>query len=97
VQKDAGGTVITAVAIAVAAAAAAASRCDLVATAVPRGGSLVAAALPAARGTLDERRLIGTDASDLSALAGARAGTVGTTLRMKKHKTELQPLEIEGA
>jgi hypothetical protein len=96
VQKDAGGTVVTAVAIAVAAAAAA-SRCDLVATAVPRGGSLVAAALPAARGTLDERRLIGTDASDLSALAGARAGTVGTTLRMKKHKTELQPLEIEGA
>jgi hypothetical protein len=51
-----------------------------VATAVPRGGSTIAAALPAARGALDECRLVGTDASDLSALAGARVGTVGATL-----------------
>jgi hypothetical protein len=48
---------------------------------MPRRGSLVAAALSAARCALDERRLVGTDASDLSALAGARAGTVSATLR----------------
>jgi hypothetical protein len=59
-----------------------------VATAVPRGGSPVAAVLPATRGALDERRLVGTDVSDLSALAGARAGTIGVTLRMRKHKNE---------
>jgi hypothetical protein len=58
-----------------------ASCCDLAATAVPRGGSVVATVLPAARGALDERCLVGTDASDLSALAGARAGTVGATLQ----------------
>jgi hypothetical protein len=69
----------------VAAAAAAASRRDPVATVVPRGGSLVAAVLLAARGALDERRLVGTDAFDLSALSDARAGTVGATLRTKKH------------
>jgi hypothetical protein len=86
----AGGTADVAVAAAVAAAAAAASCRDPVATAVPRGGSLVAAALPAARGALDECRLVGTDASDLSTLAGVRVGTIGATLRMQKHKTELQ-------
>jgi hypothetical protein len=85
------------VAAAVATAAAAASCHDPVATAVSRGGSLVAAALPTARGALDEHRLVGTDASDLSALAGARAGTVGATLRTQKHKIELQPLKIRGA
>jgi hypothetical protein len=37
--------------------------------------------LPAARDTLDERRLVGTAASDISTLAGARGGTVGATLR----------------
>jgi hypothetical protein len=65
--------------------------------AVPRGGSLVTAALPAARAALDEHRLVGTDASDLSTLVGARAGTVSATLRTKKHKIELQPLETRGA
>jgi hypothetical protein len=59
----------------------------------PCGGSLSAAALSVARGALDERRLVGTDASDLSALAGARAGTVGTTLRTRRQEIELQPLE----
>jgi hypothetical protein len=73
----------------VTAAAAVASCCDSVATATLRGGSPVVAALLAARGTLDERRLVDTDASDLSALAGARAGTVGATLRLKDKKTEL--------
>jgi hypothetical protein len=68
------------VAVAAAIAAAAASCRDPVATVVPRGASPVAAALPTARGALDERRLVGTDASDLSSLAGARTGTVGVTL-----------------
>jgi hypothetical protein len=94
VGAGAGGTIVTVVATAVAAATAAASCCDPVATAMPRGGSPVTAALPAAHGPIDERRLVGTDASDLSALAGARAGTAGATLRTKKHKTELQPPEI---
>jgi anti-sigma-K factor RskA len=77
------------VAVVVTAAAAVASCCDSVATATLRGGSPVVAALLAAGGTLDERRLVGTDASDLSALAGARAGTVGATLRTQRQKTEL--------
>jgi type IV secretory pathway TrbL component len=88
VGVGAGGTIVAAVAAAVAAAAAAASSCDPVAAAVPRGGSSVVAALPAACGALSKRRLIGTDTSDLSALAGARAGTDEVTLRTKKHKTE---------
>jgi hypothetical protein len=58
-----------------------------------RDGSPAVAALPAARGALDEHCLVGTDASDMSALAGASAGTVGATLRTRKQKTELQPLE----
>jgi hypothetical protein len=96
VGAGASGTVIAAVAAAVAAAAAAASCCDPLATAVPRGGSRVVVALRATRGALDKRRLVGTDASDLSALAGARAGTVDATLRTKKHKVELQPLKNRG-
>jgi hypothetical protein len=90
-----GGTVGAAVAAAVAAAS---TSCrDSVAVAAPRGDSLVAAALSAARGALDERHLVGTDASDLSALAGARAGTVGATLQTQKHRAELQPLETRYA
>jgi hypothetical protein len=42
--------------------------------------------LSVTRGTLDERRLVGTTASDLSALAGARGGTVGVTLRVRRQK-----------
>jgi hypothetical protein len=56
-------------------------------------GSFAAVALFVARDALDERRLVGTDASDLSALASARAGTVGATLRTPKQEIELQPLE----
>jgi hypothetical protein len=50
------------------------------ASATPRGGSLTAAALSAARDALDERRLVGMDVPDLSTLAGMRSGTVGAAL-----------------
>jgi hypothetical protein len=55
-----------------------------VATAASRDGSLIAAALATVRGALDERRLVVTSAPDLSALAGARAGTIGVTLPTEK-------------
>jgi hypothetical protein len=49
--------------------------CGSTAAATLRGPSLVAvSALPATRGALDEHRLVGTDASSLSAFAGARGG-----------------------
>jgi hypothetical protein len=70
--------------------------CSPVATGVARGGSPVTAALPAARGALNDRRLVGTDVSDLSALAGTRAGMTGATLRTRKCKNEHLPLEIKG-
>jgi hypothetical protein len=35
---------------------------------------------------LDERRLVGTAASDLNTLAGARGGTVGVTLRTREQE-----------
>jgi hypothetical protein len=85
---------VAAVAAAVATAAAANSCCGPVATTMPRGRSPVAAALPAALGALDKRRLIGTDVSDLRALAGAKVGTIGVTLRTRKHKNERQPLKL---
>jgi hypothetical protein len=57
-------------------------RCDCTAAAALRGPLLAAVVvLPAARDALDERRLVGTAASDLNTLAGARGGTVGATLR----------------
>jgi hypothetical protein len=93
VGTGAGGTVDAAVASTAAATTATTSCRDLVAMAASCGGSLTAAALSVTRGALDERRLVGTDASDLSALAGARAGTVGGTLRTRKQEIELQPLE----
>jgi hypothetical protein len=56
--------------------------CGSEAAAAPREPSLAAVAmLPAARDTLDEHRLVGTTASDLNTMAGARGGTVGATLR----------------
>jgi hypothetical protein len=67
------------------------------ATDVSRGASPVAVALTAASEALDERLLVVTDAPDLSALTVTRAGTVGATLRTKKHKDEHQPLKIKGA
>jgi hypothetical protein len=36
---------------------------------------------------------VGTDVHDLSTLAGARSGTVGTALRARRQGIELQPLE----
>jgi hypothetical protein len=69
------------VALVVTAVAAAASLRDPATTSLPRSGSVIATALPATRGALDECRLVGTDASDLSALADARVGTVGATLQ----------------
>jgi hypothetical protein len=56
--------------------------CDSTATAALCGPSLTAVVvLPAARSALDERRLVGTVASDLNTLAGAGGGgTVGATL-----------------
>jgi hypothetical protein len=68
----------------VTAAAAVPSCRGFMATASLRGGSPVVAALPTAHGALDEHRLVGTDTSDLSALVGARAGTVGATLRTQR-------------
>jgi hypothetical protein len=97
VRASAGDADVTAVAAAVAAATNAASCCGPVATTVARGGSPVAALLPATRGALDDCRLIGTDMSDLSALAGARAGTTDAILRTRKRKNEHLRLEIKGA
>jgi hypothetical protein len=51
------------------------------------------ATLPVARGALDERRLVGTAASDLNTLAGARGGTVGATLRTRRRENQNPPLE----
>jgi hypothetical protein len=61
------------------------------ATVEPRGGLPVAAVLTAARGALDERRLVGTAASDLSTLACARAGTVGVTPRTRNTGVSVDP------
>jgi hypothetical protein len=51
-----------------------------VATAASRDGSPVTAALAAVCDALNERHLVVMGAPDLSALAGARAGTIGVTL-----------------
>jgi hypothetical protein len=69
----------------VTAVVAAVTCCGSVAAATLRGASLVAVAvLPVTRGALDERRLVGMDASALSALAGARGGgTIGASLQMQ--------------
>jgi hypothetical protein len=64
-----------------------ATRCGSVAAAALREGLLVVTAvLPVSLGALDERCLMGTDTSDLSALAGARGGTIGPTLRTHKKR-----------
>jgi hypothetical protein len=62
--------------------------CGSAAAATLRGASLVAVtALLVIRGTLDERRLVGMDASAVSAFVGVRGwGTVGTTLRTRNQK-----------
>jgi hypothetical protein len=69
-----------------------AASCGLEASAAPRELTLaVAASLAPARGALDERRRVGTDASALSTLAGARGGTVGTTLWGHKQIVRFPP------
>jgi hypothetical protein len=72
----AGGIVGAVVAVVVTAAATAASPCGSAATATLHESSPIVAMLPAAHGALDERRLVGTDTSNLRTLAGASAGTV---------------------
>jgi hypothetical protein len=62
-----------------------AAGCGSVTSATPREPPLAAVAvLAAARDVLDERRLVGTAASDLGTLAGVRGGTVGATLRTRR-------------
>jgi hypothetical protein len=57
------------------------------AAAAPHGSSLVVTiVLLVTLDAFNEHRLVGPDASDLSALAGARGGTVGTTLQTRKQK-----------
>jgi hypothetical protein len=66
---------------------------DPEASATPREAPLaVAAVLAPARGALVERHLVGTDASALSTLAGARGGTVGATLRTWKRDVRPPPV-----
>jgi hypothetical protein len=88
-----GGTAGATVAATVAATTVATSCRDPVASAAPRGGSLVVTALSAARDALDEHRLVGTDVPDLSTLVGARSRTVGAAQRAQRREVELQPLE----
>jgi hypothetical protein len=58
--------------------------CGPATAAAPHESSLAATVtLAAAQDALDERRLVGTAASDLITLAGARGGTVGATLRTR--------------
>jgi hypothetical protein len=55
--------------------------CGPATAAAPRESSLAAVVvLTVARDALDEHRLVGTTASDLSTLAGARGGTVDATM-----------------
>jgi hypothetical protein len=68
--------------------------CGSVAAATLRGASLVAGAvLPVTRGALYERRLVGMDASDVSALAGARRGQSAPSCECENGEIKLLPLE----
>jgi hypothetical protein len=68
--------------------------CGSTAAAVLRGPSLAAvAALPAARGALDERHLVGTAASNLNTLAGARGAQWAPPCEHEDEKIKLPPLE----
>jgi hypothetical protein len=91
-----GKTDSTAAATVVTTVVAVAAGCGSVATATLRGSSLVAAAvLPVTLDALDERRLMGTDTSDLSALAGVRGegGRSAPPCERKNEKIKLLPLE----
>jgi hypothetical protein len=62
--------------------------------AAPRGPSLAAVAvLPAARDALDERRLVGTAASDLNTLAGARGARWAPPCRHEDEIIKPPPLK----
>jgi hypothetical protein len=66
--------------------------CGSEAAAAPREPLLAAiAVLPAARDTLDERRLVGTAASDLSTLAGARGARWAPPCEREEEKVKLSP------
>jgi hypothetical protein len=79
-----------------AAVRAATTCCGSTAAAMLRGPLLVAvAALPAARGALDESRLVGTDAAALSAFAGAMGGRSAPPCKCEIEKIKLTPLETE--
>jgi hypothetical protein len=69
--------------------------CGPVAAATLRGASLVAAAvLLVTRGARDKRRLVGKDASALSALAGARGGARSVPpCERRNRRIKLLPLE----
>jgi hypothetical protein len=87
-----GKTDSTAAATVVTTVVAVAAGCGSVATATLHGSSLV---LPVTLDTLDERRLMGTDASDLSTLAGVRGegGQSAPPCERKNEKIKLLPLE----
>jgi hypothetical protein len=79
-----------------AAVRAATTCCGSTAAATLSGPSLVAVAvLPAARGALDERRLVGMAASDLNTLAGARGGGArsASPCEREDEKIKLPPFE----
>jgi hypothetical protein len=66
---------------------------DSAATAALREPSLAAVAvLPAARGALIERRLVGTAASDLNTLAGARGARWAPPCEREDEKVKLSPI-----
>jgi hypothetical protein len=67
---------------------------SVAAVALREGAPVAAAVLPVTLRALDERSLMGTDASDLRALASARGGAVGATLRTQNERIRILPLEI---
>jgi hypothetical protein len=84
----------------VAAVVVVATYCGSTAAATLNGGSPVAADVPPVTlGALDERLLVGTAASDLSALAGARGGggAIGAALSTRRQEFERQPFETRAS
>jgi hypothetical protein len=67
--------------------------CGSEAAAAPCEPLLAAATvLPAARDALDERRLVGTTASDLNTLAGARGARWAPPCEREDEKVKLSPI-----
>jgi hypothetical protein len=70
-----------------------AAYCSSEATAAPREPSLATVAvLPAARDALDERHLVGTTASDLSTLVGARGARWAPPCEHESKKVKPSPV-----